>query len=563
MSAKDTGKVTGEGPERGRRVKETRQGSARAVGQVRRQGPAQRADADLRPPPVHRRDRRRPGGVAGPVPDGRSAVSPRATRAFRLEQRDHIYMFGRTRRCEFRVNDGRRVARARVVRTPRRRRLRQRSGVGQWRAGEQHARQGVPVVRRRSDPDRPRQAAAVRSVRSRPVATRSGRGAARCRAARPPSASRRTARPSHSRHVRCRSTTRTHSVEPPSRSSSRRPRAAARPPTYRSELHPRSRASWPPRTAAADRSPSVGARADRGELGEVQRVPLRDRDRGGVDPRGLCRHRRILARRLKPVGAGGGDRPRGAPRPRRPTTGRSPGRAASIARRSRARAARGDGRRRDRSRASCRSAIRRSVTPSARRSRARRARSPASRCPRARPPTRPGSARARRTPWCRRTNRPARSCRDAARRAYEAEIQQRHPPILTEEDVRRLDVAVHEAEAVDVIQRGAEVFRDVGDVVKAARGRQADRRSRRVRAGASRGADVRRHRRQVLRAAAPMLRLKQTLGAPPPQENRSRRRRSVRRAAPAPSRACRSTCRGRPVGRRPGATSARGRRSRA
>ena len=24
--------------------------------------------------------------------------------AFRLEQRDHVYMFGRTRRCEFRVN---------------------------------------------------------------------------------------------------------------------------------------------------------------------------------------------------------------------------------------------------------------------------------------------------------------------------------------------------------------------------------------------------------------------------------------------------------------------------
>ena len=75
---------------------------------------------------ISRRGRARPGRGAVPYLTAVAGITEGDT-TFRLEQRDHVYMFGRTRRCEFRVNDAE-VSREHASFTRRERRhLRQRS----------------------------------------------------------------------------------------------------------------------------------------------------------------------------------------------------------------------------------------------------------------------------------------------------------------------------------------------------------------------------------------------------------------------------------------------------
>ena len=104
LRKKDTGKVTGKvrSDRRSRRPAKVLFERG-AVGQRPGGAAVHRPDADLCPPPDDRCPRRRPVPaqvpyltVVGGLTDG--------SKTFRLEQRDHTYLFGRTRRCEFRVN---------------------------------------------------------------------------------------------------------------------------------------------------------------------------------------------------------------------------------------------------------------------------------------------------------------------------------------------------------------------------------------------------------------------------------------------------------------------------
>ena len=317
--------------------------------------------------------------------------------AFRLEQRDHVYMFGRTRRCEFRVN-GTDVSREHASFVRRADGvyvndlgsvngvLVNNTRVKEYRLYDGDLIQIGHVKLRLFDPSEPSPRESERPASSSPLSRSTPSRSVPSHGA--PSHRAPSFGAAHDAHAH---------VEPPSR--------AYEPPPARSDASADVPFGAPPggRGPAGRRRhrpppPSVGARADPGELGDVERVPLRDRDRGGVDPRGLRRHRRLLARRLKPVGPGGGNlreaRRDGAGGRRSILRPRGQHRAQEIV--ERPRHAGDDG------------TVPVDGTPV--RSRARKARSRASRCPRARPPARLGSARGRRTPWCPRTNRPPRSC---------------------------------------------------------------------------------------------------------------------------------------------------------
>ena len=100
-----------------------------------------------------------------------AGISEGAT-TFRIEERDHVYMFGRTRRCEFRVQTAE-VSREHASF------VRRTDGIYVNDLGSVNGVlvnntkvQRVQALRRGSDPDRPRQAASVRSKRPVPARRR-------------------------------------------------------------------------------------------------------------------------------------------------------------------------------------------------------------------------------------------------------------------------------------------------------------------------------------------------------------------------------------------------------
>ena len=225
--------------------------------------------------------------------------------AFRLEQRDHIYMFGRTRRCEFRVNgtdvsrehasferraDGVYVNDLGSVNGV----LVNNTRVKDYRLYDGDLIQIGHVKLRLFDPSEPSPRESERSAGSSPLSrstpARSVPSPACRRTACLRSAPRKT-RTRTSSHRRAR--------------TSRRPRAPMRPPRP-SELHPAVAGQLAAEGTGHRRRPSVRVRIQE-NWEKSKGFRYANRDRGGVDPRGLRRHRRILARRLKPVGPGGGN----------------------------------------------------------------------------------------------------------------------------------------------------------------------------------------------------------------------------------------------------------------
>ena len=194
--------------------------------------------------------------------------------AFRLEQRDHVYMFGRTRRCEFRVN-GTDVSREHASFERRGDSvyvndlgsvngvLVNNTRVKEYRLCDGDLIQIGHVKLRLFDPSEP----------SPRESERSG-AAVRSRAARPPAASRRTA----FRRTAClHSAPRTKGTRTSNHRrarTSRRPRAPTRPPRTDRSSTRRSRASWPPKapaTAAVRRCASGSRRTGRSRTGSVTR----------------------------------------------------------------------------------------------------------------------------------------------------------------------------------------------------------------------------------------------------------------------------------------------------